>query len=227
MLRLTAERVCVLIPAYNEAAKIGAVIRQVQEQGFRVLVSDDGSFDETAVIAESLGANVLRAKKNEGKGASIRKGLREFLKTDLLAVILMDSDGQHDPADLCAFLGALETGADLVIGNRMGRPEGMSRIRRLTNRVMSGVLSRLARQRIPDSQCGYRAMTREAARALALRSDRFEVESEMILEASRLGFKIFSVPVRCIYADETSHIRPAQDTLRFFYFIFRYFKSRT
>ncbi len=227
MPKLMAERVCVLIPAYNEAAKIGAVIRRVQEQGFRVLVSDDGSLDETAVIAERLGANVLRANKNEGKGASMRKGLREFLRTDLLAVILMDSDGQHDPADLRAFLGALETGADLVVGNRMERPEGMSRIRRLTNRVMSGVLSALAKQKVPDSQCGYRAMTREAARKLALHSDRFEVESEMILEASKYGLKILSVPVRCIYADETSRIRPWRDTVRFFYFILRYLKSRT
>lgn len=227
MSKLTSEQVCVLIPVYNEAGKIGVVIRRVQEQGFRVLVSDDGSFDETAAIAERLGAKVLRSKKNEGKGASMRKGLEEFLKTDLAAVILMDSDGQHDPADLAAFVGALDTGADLVIGNRMERSEGMSWIRRLINRIMSGVLSALAKQNVPDSQCGYRGLTREAVSGLTLGSDRFEVESEMILEASRRHFKIVSVPIRCIYADETSRIRPAQDTLRFFYYIFRYFKSRT
>lgn len=215
-----------LIPAYNEAGRIGEVIRRSREQGFKILVSDDGSTDGTAAIAESFGAQVLRADKNEGKGASMRKGLAELLKSDFTAVILMDSDGQHDPADLRAFVGALEAGADLVIGNRMDRPEGMPWIRRVTNRVMSGVLSRLAGQRIPDSQCGYRAMTRETAQVLALRSDRFEVESEMILEASKRNFKILSVPVRCIYADETSRIRPWRDTIRFFCFIFRYLRSR-
>ena len=215
-----------LIPAYNEAVKIGAVIRRAREQGFNVLVSDDGSVDETAAIAENLGAKVVRASKNEGKGASMRKGLAEFLKTDLMAVVFMDSDGQHDPDDLHAFLGALEAGADLVIGNRMERPQDMPWIRRLTNRFMSMVLSGLAGQRIPDRPCGYRAITRETARTLTLRSDRFEVESEMILQVSKRGLKIFSVPVRCIYADETSRIRPWQDTVRFFSFIFRYLRSR-
>ena len=227
MPKLTCDQVCVLIPAYNEATKIGNVIRGIREQGFKVLVSDDGSVDETASIARGLGAQVVRAEKNEGKGASLRKGLREFLKTDLSAIVLMDSDGQHDPADVGRLVDALEKGADLVIGNRMEHPEGMSWIRRLTNRLMSGVLSALAKQNVPDSQCGYRAMTREAARTLALHSDRFEVESEMILEASKRGLKILSVPVRCIYADETSRIRPWRDTVRFFYFILRYLKSQT
>lgn len=224
--KLTPDRVLVLIPAYNEAAKIGTVISLVKAQGFPVLVSDDGSVDDTAAISERQGARVVRAEKNEGKGASVRKGLAEFLKSGLEAVVLMDSDGQHDPADLGVFVGALESGADLVLGTRMERPEGMPWLRRVTNRIMSAVLSLFAGQRIPDSQCGYRAMTHDAARQLTLRSDRFEVESEMILEAAKHSLRIVSVPIHCIYADETSRIRPWQDTTRFFSFIFRYLRSR-
>lgn len=218
--KLTPDRVLVLIPAYNEAGKIGTVIGRVKEQRFRVLVSDDGSDDDTAAIAERLGANVLRAKKNEGKGASLRKGLEEFLKTDLAAVILMDSDGQHDPDDLGRFLDVLRSGvADVVIGSRMETPVGMSWIRRLTNRLMSGVLSVLSGQKVSDSQCGYRAMTRRAAQRISIRSDRFEVESEIILEASRHELKIVSIPITCCYGEEQSRIRPLRDTLRFLKFL--------
>lgn len=189
------------------------------------MVSDDGSTDGTAEVAKALGVKVLRASTNEGKGASLRRGVRHLLSSEFEAIILMDSDGQHHPDDLSAFVGALNAGADLVIGNRMDHPDGMSLIRRFTNRVMSGVLSACAGQRVPDSQCGYRAMTRATARTLSFRSDRFEAESEMILEASRRRLKIASVPVRCIYADEKSRIRPWQDTIRFFYFLIRYLKQ--
>lgn len=222
---MTADKVYVLIPAFNEAHRISAVVRGIQNAGFIPIVSDDGSTDGTAAVAIELGAAVLRSEKNEGKGASVRKGIQHLLRSQFEAVILMDSDGQHHPEDIPKFVRALEAGADLVLGNRMDRPVGMSWIRRLTNRVMSGVLSLLARQEVPDSQCGYRAMTRATAQTLSFRSDRFESESEMILEASRLRMKIVSVPVRCIYGDEESRIRPWHDTVRFFSFLIRYLKQ--
>ena len=220
---MTPQDTCVLIPAFNEAKTITWVIRQVQAEGFKVIVSDDGSIDGTASVSRSLGVQVLTADSNQGKGASVRRRIREFLKSGSKAFILMDSDGQHDAAELGHFLEALNLKtADLVIGNRMGSPEGMPWIRRLTNHSMSWILSRIAGQSIPDSQCGYRAMTRLAAETILIRSDRFEVESEMILEAARHKFKIASIPVRSVYAEEASRIHPLKDTLRFFLFLFKY-----
>ncbi|HTL69865.1 MAG TPA: hypothetical protein VL404_01095, partial [Candidatus Eisenbacteria bacterium] len=117
---------------------------------------------------------------------------------------------------------ALSRGGALILGNRMSRPEGMPLVRRLTNRFMSSILSALAGQRVPDSQCGYRALSRELVSRLRLRTDRFEIESEMLLEASRMGFRVSSVPVRCVYADEKSQVNPFRDTLRFLRFLALY-----
>ena len=221
MASLESHDVIVLIPAYNEAARIAQVVRAVKERGYGALVVDDGSSDPTAAKALAAGALVERRATNGGKGAAIRRGLETFLHLNAKAVILMDSDGQHDPDELPLFLGAL-AGADVVVGNRLDRPDGMSALRCLTNRLMSWTLSRLAGRRIPDTQCGYRALTREAVSRLRLKTDRFEIESEMLLEAAARGLRIVSVPVRSIYAGERSRIRPFGDTLRFFLFLIKY-----
>ncbi len=215
--------VCVLIPAYNEEKKIGHVIKAVQQRGFAVIAVDDGSTDKTASAIQNSGAHCVISPVNEGKGAAIRKGFDWVLKSHYQAVIVMDADDQHRPDDLGLFMRALESGgADLVIGNRMHDPKGMSLVRRCTNRVMSWIISSIAGQSIPDTQCGYRALTRRALENMELRTHRFEIESEILLHAGRKGLRIQSVPISSVYQDETSHIRPLRDTLRFFKFIFRF-----
>lgn len=166
---------------------------------------------------------MIEAKKNGGKGAAMKRGFEWFLARGYTALILMDADGQHDASDLGGFLNSLNEGPSaLIVGDRMVRPAGMPFVRRLTNRVMSRLLSSLAGQRIPDSQCGFRAMTRELVSKLRLDTDRFEIESEMLLEAARLGFRIGSVPVRCVYGSEISQVDPFRDTLRFLKYLFAY-----
>lgn len=192
---------------------------------FPVLVVDDGSIDATAEKARSAGAEILKLRQNGGKGAAMRRGFDWFLGRGFAAVILMDADGQHDPQDLWAFLSALESGADFVIGNRMSDLRGMSPVRRITNRVMSALLSKRAGIDVPDTQCGYRAVTREAIRDMRLTVSRFEIESEMILLAGEMGLEVRSVPVRTIYGTEKSRIRPIRDTVRFFTFLYRRKKS--
>lgn len=212
----------VLIAAYDEEKNIGALIARVREQGFDVLVVDDGSRDGTPRAADAAGADVLRSEKNQGKGASIRKGIDRFLEGDKKILILMDADGQHDPEDLPLFLRAMY-GSDFVVGNRMGDPQGMPWLRRLTNRAMSATISTLSRRRVPDTQCGYRAVRREALSKIRLTTDRFEIESEMLLEAGRTGASVTSVSVRSVYEGGPSHIRPLRDTARFISFLFIYF----
>lgn len=186
---------------------------------FPVLVVDDGSTDATGDRSRTAGAELLKLRENGGKGAAMRRGFDWFLGRGYKAVVTMDADGQHDPQDLWGFLAALEHGADFVIGNRMGDLRGMSPIRRLTNRFMSGLISRQAGFPIPDTQCGYRAITREALRDMRLTVSRFEIESEMILQAAEMGLNVRSVPVRTIYGTEKSRIRPVRDTIRFFKFL--------
>lgn len=200
-------------------------MRAVRGQGYPVLVIDDGSTDNTRPILSALGVEPILSVKNEGKGASLRKGLERLRESSFKAAVLMDADGQHDVEEISRFVEALE-GADLVIGNRMTRHEGMSLIRVATNRFMSWMLSAVAGQKVPDSQCGYRALSRAAIDTIRLRTDRFETESEMILRAADAGLRIVSLPVHSVYRDEISHIRPARDTIRFFKFYLNYLSRR-
>ncbi len=214
-------RAAVIIPAYNEAGRILRVIEKVKAKGLPVLVVNDGSDDDTAAVASQAGANVISLSSNQGKGAAIREGLSCFLKENYDGIILMDADEQHDPNDLRCFVEALESqNGDLILGNRMASPENMPWIRRVTNRVMSFIISSASGQKIPDSQCGFRALHRHVVEKIRIKTNRFEAESEMILDAARHGFTIRSIPVASVYAGEHSHIHPIRDTFRFFRFLF-------
>ena len=222
---LSKSEVCILVPAYNEEKRIGAVIEAVRQRGFPVLAVDDGSFDNTFSVIQKSGAQGIRSPKNEGKGAAMRRGFEWILNSPHQAVIIVDADGQHDPAELERFLEALSE-ADVVVGDRMRHPAGMSLLRRLTNRVMSFMISSVAGQKIPDTQCGYRALSRRALQTMHLRTERYEIESEILMEAGRRGLKILSIPIRSVYRDEISRIRPMRDTGRFFRFLFEFILSR-
>lgn len=218
---------CVLIPAYNEEKNISGLLSKIIEQGYPVLVVDDGSMDQTVSAAKASGAaEVLHLTVNQGKGAATRHGIRWILEKNYSAVIFMDADGQHDPAELDLFFDALNQGAQVVIGSRMSDPAGMPWLRRLTNRFMSRLISSLARQTIPDTQCGYRAITKDVLQKINFSTDRFEMDSEILLESARLGAMIKSIPIRSVYEGGKSRIRPLRDTFRFFWFIFGYFFNK-
>ena len=218
--------VCVLIPAYNEEKNIAYVVSAVRANGYSALVVDDGSTDGSQAVISSLDAAHIFSPINEGKGATLRRGLQWFLTKSFQAVILMDGDGQHAANELDVFLKALNDGADVAVGNRLWKPQGMPFVRLATNRIMSWILSGVAGQRIMDTQCGYRAFTRRVIESLKMETDRFETESEMLLDSASQGFKIVSVPVSSLYQNEVSHIRPARDTMRFFKFLFKYVIKR-
>ena len=219
----TVNNTIVVIPSYNEALTIGSIVRDVTGMGFNVLVIDDGSSDNTRAEALDNGAMVIRNKKNLGKGGSIRKGVRHVLeKTNYKWMILMDGDGQHHSEDILVFLEATSNNdVDIVVGNRMTATKNMPTVRYWTNRFTSYITSKICRQKIPDSQCGYRLIRVEALKNVTLSSDNYDIESELLIEVSRAGLKIVSVPVQTIYGDEISEIHPVRDALRFFGLIFR------
>jgi len=214
---------CVVIPTHNEAKTITGLAVQVREMGFDTLVVDDGSADGTAEIVSRAGIKVLRSDRNRGKGAALIRGFDYCMNNDFDAVITIDGDGQHLPEDIPAFVSLAEKkqGAGIFIGNRMSDRRNMPFVRVLTNKFMSWFLSLIVRQKISDSQCGFRLIRIDALRKLSLKSSKFEIESEMIIEAGRRGIKIESVPIQTIYRQERSHINPFVDTLRFFRFIFK------
>jgi glycosyltransferase involved in cell wall biosynthesis len=211
------------LPAYNEAAHVGEVVRQVRAQDVAVLVIDDGSEDGTADTAAQAGARVLKLERNQGKGAALREGFIQALREGYAAVITMDADGQHSPEDLPAFTAAYRrTGIPVLIGNRMGDPRGMPLARRLTNRVMSALLNRRLRQFIPDTQNGFRLYQSDVLPLAFPQDYGYAAESEILLELDRLGVRMDSVPVRTIYGDERSGIHPLRDAFRFLLMLRRF-----
>lgn len=209
---------CAVIPAYNAARHLPAVIDRVAGHVRRdhILVVDDGSADETRAVAARAGATVVPHAQNQGKGAAIRTGLARAQELGPQFAILLDADGQHNPDDIPAFVARQrETGADMVVGNRLVRAANMPWLRKATNYVTSAVVSLLAGRHVPDSQNGYRLVRLAHFKKFPLTTSRYEIESEMIIRAGRAGGKIASVPVETIYGDERSFINPFVDTGRF------------
>ncbi|MGD9015514.1 MAG: glycosyltransferase family 2 protein [Candidatus Omnitrophota bacterium] len=215
-------KVCIIIPTYNESLAIGGLVRQIHKHGWDVLVVDDGSSDATAQISQDNGAIVLRNQENQGKGFSLIRGLKYVLDKNFDAAITMDGDGQHSPEDILRFINEAQVSqAGIIIGNRMQSTDKMPAIRVLTNKFMSWFISRLIRQSIPDTQCGFRLIKKELLARLKFTTHRFETESEILFQASNLGYHIQSVPIKTIYQKEKSQINPFIDTIRFFSFIWR------
>jgi hypothetical protein len=134
----------------------------------------------------------------------------------------MDGDGQHHAGDVDNFLKKMdETNADIVIGNRMSDTSSMPLTRHLTNRIMSFFISKICGHRIPDTQCGFRLIKRSVLENIRFKSSNFEIESELLLKAAKKGFRIESVPIKTIYADEESRINPVIDTVRFIAFLIK------
>jgi len=203
-----------LIPAYNEAKHIAAVVTAVQPH-LPGLVVDDGSDDKTALLAEKAGAVVLRQRPNQGKGAALQAGFQYALAQDYEAVLTLDADGQHDAAEIPRFLAAWQPKKpDLIIGARDF--SGMPPVRRTSNTIGRHLFSWAAGQYIPDNQSGYRLISRRLMQAmLSGQEGGFEFEVEMIVVCLEQKLTLSWVPIRTIYADETSHISPRQHVINF------------
>lgn len=207
--------ICAVIPAHDEAPRIGEVIRRTLEH-LPALVVDDGSSDSTAEVARAGGAEVIEQRPNQGKGAALRVGFRAALERGLEAVVTLDADGQHDPADLPALLAgrsAADT-PELVVGQRVFHQ--MPLVRRASNELGTWLLSAALGRSIPDNQSGYRVIGRRLMGAmLESCEDGFAFEVEMIAVCLREGWPMAWVPIRTIYADERSHIRPLRHLREF------------
>lgn len=208
--------VYILIPGYNEAERIRPVIEAARTQ-LPVVVVDDGSSDETAAVAEHAGADVVRQNPNQGKGAALKEGFRWALRQpDCEAVITIDADGQHDPAEVPKFLQMFSAEhSDLIIGYR--NFSEMPFTRRFANTVGRASLSWAMGRKILDNQSGYRLISKRLMQA-TLESDEagFEFEVDMVVLCIRRGWRLDWVPIRTIYAGEGSHIKPWHHITNFF-----------
>ncbi|HJT81019.1 MAG TPA: glycosyltransferase family 2 protein [Chthoniobacterales bacterium] len=215
-----------VIPAFNESKHLPDVVRRTRQELNHVVVVDDGSTDGTAAVAREAGSEVIVHPENRGKGESIKTGLRYWATRGFEWVVILDADGQHRPEEIQRMIAASDTdGAALLIGNRMNDLASMPVVRRLVNRYMSNKISRACGQQIPDTQCGFRMLHRDLIPSVLGGTNRFDYETEMLILASRQGFKVVSVPITTVYSDEVSSIHPVRDTIRFFKLMNRYRKT--
>jgi glycosyltransferase involved in cell wall biosynthesis len=208
-------RILALIPAYNEAASIATVVNGARVH-LPVWVVDDGSQDDTTTCAEQAGATVLRQVPNQGKGTALRAGFRRALEEGYEAVVTLDADGQHDPAEIPHFTNAYSARRpDLLIGARDFLQMPLSR--RLANTIGRWTFSWALRQPVRDNQSGYRLISHRLLPALLSSNEQgFEFEVEMIVTCVQHGFALDWIPIRTIYVDQSSHIDPWHHTVNFF-----------
>jgi len=223
-----AGQVAVVIPAYRAAASLPAVIDGVRRAspGAVVLVVDDGSDDDTAAAARQAGARVVSHATNLGKGRALATGLAAAIEAGAVRfVVTLDADGQHPPEAIPRLLEPLEQGsADLVVGARR-RAGAMPPQRRLSNWLSSTLVSRGLGVRVPDSQSGFRAMTRPVAAAVKPAGNRYEFETEFLFAAKQAGFRLGAVDVPTVYSGAASYFRPVSDTLRLSRVFLRHWKQ--
>jgi glycosyltransferase involved in cell wall biosynthesis len=211
-------RTAALVPAFNAAASIGAVVTGTRPLLEPVVVVDDGSADDTAPRAAAAGAEVLRHSANQGKGAALVTGLRHLAAAGIERALTLDADGQHLPDQIPLLLAASDAAPEaIVVGVRRKEDFAIKRVARLGNWLADRLMRWVAAQPLPDTQSGFRVYPVVPTLALGTRGTRYDFETEVLLRAARSGMPVLGVPVAVYYppvAERVSHYRPWADTLR-------------
>lgn len=195
----------VVVPAYNEAARLAVTLRPLVALGHEVVLVDDGSVDGTPEVAEAFSVWILRHPMNRGQGAALRTGIAFALEHGADVIVTFDGDGQHDAADIASLIEPVVTGrADVVLGSRfLGRAIGLRAGRRLllyAARVFTRVLSGVG---ATDPHNGLRALSRTAAKQVHIVQDGMAHASEIIDEIRKHRLHWCEVPVTVTYTDAT------------------------
>lgn len=208
-------KVLALLPAYNESAHLEKVLTGVKKHISDVLVVDDGSADQTAEIARRCGAEVLARGYNSGKGQSLKDGYSWALSHGYDAVIMLDSDGQHDPVSIPDFIEKFKANRPpLIIGARDYNQ--MPLRRRIPNVVSKIMFCTAIGRNIPDAQSGYRMLNRMLMeRMLQSKEKGYQFEVEMIAVCVAENWTIDWVPIATIYGDEQSKQKVMDQILTF------------
>ena len=208
--------VSVILPARNEAISLASLLPQLRAAlpDAEIIVVDDGSSDTTGSTAQALGAKVVRHPVSRGNGAAIKSGARAATGHVL---VMMDADGQHQPAEIAKLLQKLDEGFDLVVGTR-NRSAHASLGRRIANGLYNRLASWLTSQPILDLTSGFRAVRREAFMPfLPLLPNKFSYPTTSTMCLIRAGYGVHFEPVEVLSrtAGTASHIRPLRDGGRF------------
>ena len=241
----------VMVPAFNAGPTIAELLEKISKIVNRkdIIVIDDGSLDRTLEVSQSAGVEVLKHERNKGKGEALKTGFKYALEKNYDHVITIDADLQHDPESIPDFIHKIENTYPLhlgekdkvrgkqaesiklscvhpplesiIIGTRERNLKNMPFARWLINNLSSVIVSVLSGQSIRDSQSGYRLISTQVLKNVRLESKNYDLEPELLIKASRKGFKIDEVPIRTIYTGGKSFINPFVDTGRFIKLMWR------
>ena len=192
----------VIMPGRNEERNIGQVIEKAKKScpAGRIVVVDDGSTDGTAQEAARHGVTVLRHIINMGKGAAMRTGSQYAISKGAQALVYIDSDGQHDPEDIPRLTKALE-GNDIAFTCRERKSQHMPLVKKFGNWFIDAMMKTLFRINVQDTQCVYKAMTKDAYQKLGLMSSDYSIESEIVAKTGKNKLRFTQLPIKTIYAD--------------------------
>ncbi|UCF79256.1 MAG: glycosyltransferase family 2 protein [Candidatus Eiseniibacteriota bacterium] len=216
-------RVAVLVPAYLTGPELLRVLEGASKAVGQenVVIIDDGSPDGYPREAERLGYKVLRHAQNLGKGEALKTGFSWAVSNGYEGVVTIDGDGQHDPSLIGPLLEKAASGeAGIIVGTRMKDVSTMPWVRIVVNRTTSWIISRLAGQRIEDSQSGFRFISTPVLEAVELKGSRYDLESEILIKAARRGFFIDSIRIPTLYGKQKSFIRPLKEGICFLRVLF-------
>lgn len=201
-------KVIAAMPAYNEEKYIGSMVLQMRQYAEEVIVVDDGSVDRTSKIAEVAGATVVRHPQNEGYGSAIQSILAEAKKRAPDVLVILDADCQHNPDEIPSLVKAISEGSDVVIGSRKTQSKAIPAYRRIGQRILSALTNISSREKLSDTESGFRAYSKKAIAELELKEQGMAISSEIVSAAASQGLRITEVPISVTYASDSSTINP-------------------
>ena len=214
------QEIIVAVPSYNNIRELPGVLDRLKDQGYPILVVDDGSTDGTGELLKARypEVEVVTHPVNMGKGAGIRSAFDRAYELGYRYVVTIDSDGQHYPEDLPLFAEKIDRYPDsLLVGARDLKAENMPAKNTIANNLSNFFFRLISGQRLEDTQTGYRLYPIRRLRDLKLLSGKYEFEMEILVRAAWRDIPLRSVPIRVYYApgeERISHFRPFQDFMR-------------
>lgn len=213
-------KISIILPAKNEAGAISTTIKGIVQvlPTAEVIVVNDGSSDQTAVLAQAAGAKVINHPYSKGNGAAIKTGARAATGD---VIVFMDADGQHNPQDIPRLLEKINQGYDLVVGARQQGSQA-SIGRGIANRLYNNLATYMTEHKVEDLTSGFRAVRADKFREfLYLLPNGFSYPTTSTMAFFRAGYSVTYVPIHAAKRIGKSHIHPLKDSVRFFLIIFK------
>lgn len=212
----TPQNITVVLPAFNEEVSIGSIVLLTKHYCDNVIVVDDGSSDRTAAIARRAGAHVIVHEANKGKGAALKTGFKAAADLGADVIVTMDSDGQHNPAEIPRLAAPIIDGtAEMVNGSRYlsHKDKNTPIYRRVGQTILDTATNMNSGLKITDSQSGFRAFAASTKDVFRFRAQGMAIESEMLADAGRSGLRIKEVEIGVRYDVDGSTISPIEHGL--------------